>query len=474
MAEISSISFSIDALVQQYRSSQRKPAVVMENKKTTLNARLKVLADLKTKLSALFSTVKDLSLTGTSSKFLAYSVSSSLTSVAIATASSSAAVGSHTLLVTQLAKADTVLSSKFTSSATTVADAEGAGNKQLSLTTNGTTVTIDVSVAAGQSNSAVLSAIASAVNASTAGVSASVVSDTSTTSRLVLTSKQTGSAQAVSLGDVSGTLLSNIGLTAGIIAGRTASTSTAAGFQNSSTSMLDSNFKLDGIDIERGSNSVSDALTGVTLELKAAQQPTDAAVTLTVGFDKEKVRTQVEKFITDYNAALDLLNSKTSVDAARRTREILAGDTVFLNMRSDIRAIGMSAVSSVSVGNPSLLSGIGIEAGSDGTLSVKDSVKLDDAITTDVKKVSDLFNSSGGIAVQLNNVLDGFVTFGGQMDASSSGVKNQVSGLDARIKRFDERLERKVAGFRAEFLRIQDSIAAATRQQQIIQSLMLG
>jgi len=476
MAEVSSLSLltSIDSLVQQYRASLRKPVVSLENRKTTLNARLSVLADLKTKLNTLYTTVKDLSLTGSSSKFLVYSVSSTLPSIATATATSSAAIGTHTLLVTQLAKADTVLSSQFTSSGTSIVTAEGTGTKTIRLSVNGVNTDVNVTLSSGDTNSTVLSNIASAINASGASVSASVVSDTSTTSRLVLTSKQTGSSNAISLSDVTGTLLDNIGLTDAIVSGRTASTSTTGGFVYSSTSSLNANFKLDSIDIVRESNSVSDALTGVTLELKGTQNPSDTPVTLTVGVDTAEIQARVQKFITDYNDVLGYITSKTSVDPSTHTRQILAGDTVFLNLRTNLRSTVFQQVTSVVPGNPSLLSQIGITVASDGTLSLSDSAKFTEALTTDVVKVSDLFNSTSGIAIKLENLLDTFVTTGGQIDTTVDGVNDQVSSLTSRIKRLDEQINRKVERFRNEFARLQSLMDNVTWQQRMIQSLTTG
>lgn len=465
-------SNSVDQLVAQFRASERKPIIAVENKKTTLTARLSVLGELKTRLETLFSTVKDLSATGTSSKFSTFAVSSTLTGIATATATSSAIAGTHTLLVTQLAKSDSVLSSSFSTTATDIVTAAGTGVKQIQIGVNGTNTPVNVTLNTGDTNSTVLSNIATAINASGAAVSASVVSVTSSTSRLVLTSKTTGLANAISLSNVSGTLLDGIGLTAGILSGRTASTSSTAGFAYTSTASLDANFKLDGIDIVRGTNSVSDALTGVTLELKGTQLSTDAPVTLKVGIDKDKIKTSIEKFIKDYNDALSYITEKTSTDANTRVRQILAGDMTFNNLRIDLRTIAVGQVTSVVSGNPKILSDIGITAASNGTLSISDSAKFDDALTADVAKVADLFNSTNGIAVQLQTKLDGFVSSTGIVQNAKDGVNDSIKSATDRIDRFNERLDRRANQFRAEYLKALEAIAKVQQQQQSLQGLL--
>lgn len=465
-------SASLDQLVQQFRASERKTIMPVENRKTTLTTRLNVLGELKTKLDTLFSTVDGLRSTGTASKFNVYAVSSTLPSVAIASASSEAVSGTHTLLVTQLAKSDSVLSSVMTGSGTDIVTATGSGTKTFTVTVNGTTTPVSVTLNAGDSNATALANIASAVNASGANVSASVVSVTSTTSRLVITSKTTGSAQALTLANTSGTLLDALGLTNAVLTNRTAATSSAGGYTYSSTAALDANFTLDGIPLVRGSNSVSDALVGITLELKGTQLSSDNPVTLTVGVDKDKIKEQVTKFIKDYNDVLNFLTAKTAVDPTTRVRQILAGDQTFTNLRIQLRDIVTGKVTSVSTGNPSLLAEVGIEAAADGTLSLKNPAALEDALAEDIAKVADLFNSVNGVATRLYERLDQFVGAGGLVQTAQEGMRQTLKSVTDRIALFNKRLDLKADRFRAEFLKLQEAIARITQQQQALQNLV--
>lgn len=474
MAEILSISSQIAALVEQYRLSISKPARRLEDRRTTLNTRLTVLAELRSKLTALHTLAKDLKATGSLSKFSVFSVESSLPTIVTGTATSTAAAGTHTLLVTQLAKADTVISSQLSAGATGIADTEGAGTKTIRITVNGVSTDVSFAVEAGQSNETVLNNIAAAINAASGvGVTASVVADTTGTRRLVLTSKQTGSTNAVSLQDVSGTVLASIGLGADVITNRTASSGTTGGYLYSSMDLLDAKFKLDGIDIVRGTNSVSDVLTGVTLELKATQAPTDAPVTLKIGTDKEKVKTTIQDFIKAYNEALTFLRSKTSVNPDNKTREILASDQVFKDLWIRMRAIVGGVVSSVTTGNPSLLSDIGIKAASDGTLSLSDTAAFEDALLSDVRKVSDLFNSSNGIAVQLSDLLSLFTSSGGQIDIVQNGTQNQLTSIKAALQRTNAQIDRRVEAFRIQFEALQNALNRITLQSQAISRISM-
>ena len=462
----------IESLVQQYRYSISNPATLLQNRQTSLNTRLSVLADLKSKLTALNALAKQLSATGTSSAFSAASLESSLPAIVSGTVSGSAAAGTHSLLVTQLAKADKVISSQLSSSGTTISSAEGAGTKTITITVGGDSVNVDFEIADGDANSTVLNKIAAAVNASDAGVTASVVADTTGTSRLVFTSKETGSEQAVSLADATGTVLDRIGLGAGVISGRTASTATEGGYLFSSVSLLDAKFKLDGIDITRGSNTVSDVLTGVVLELKGVQLPTDTPATLTISSNTTAIKEKVQEFITAYNDVISFINAKTAVDPTKKTREILASDQVFKNLRTSMRTIMGSAVSSVVSGNPSLLAEIGIKANADGTLSLSDAATFDTALASDKRKVSDLFNSSNGLAGQLNTLLETFTSTGGQLAIAQDGTNNQLTFIKNSLTRTNAQIDAKVESFRKQYEALYDAMTRISLQSQSISTLI--
>lgn len=476
MADVTALNLaaSIDALVQTYRTSQRQPILALENRKTSLKARLNVLTELKSRLSALHSISSSLSLGGTDSAFLQYAVSSTRSEIATATAGSAASLGTHTLRVSQLAKADTVLSAQVTNTGTDIVSAGGAGTREFRLTVNGVNTTVQVTLAAGDTNSAVLGKIASAVNAGSSGVTASVVLDTPTTSKIVFQSKTTGSTQAVSMADTSGSLLAHIGLTAGVISGRTAVSGNAAGFLYSDTGLLNAEFTLDGIQMVRSSNTVQDALAGVVFQLKGTQAPADDAVVLAVDYDKEKIRGKVEELLTAYNDAVSYITQKTAVDPSNNVREILAGDTVFRKLRIQMRGIAGGTVGSVATGNPSLLSQIGITVAEDGKMTLSNTAAFDAMMSDGVQKVADLFSSASGVAVRFTSLMEGFVNSGGQMDASKTGVDGQITSITSRVKRLEEQVTKKVDRYREEFVRLQNTLAIVTQQQQIMNTILYG
>ena len=494
----SSLASSLDLLVQQYQSSLVARSVApVQTRQTTLTSRLSALGTLQTKLGVLSESALSMSKTDSTSKFLAYSISNSNTAVLAATASSTATAGIHTVLVSQLAKADTIVSSRFNSATATIAASEltvdektaGSATRQIKVLVGGVEKgNVNVSLAwdpAADTNGTILSSIASAINASTdlnSYVSASVVAVTSSQSRLVITSKATGSTQAISLQDGgTGTLLDSIGLSDAAISGRSAvsaspeadNPATAPGgyLYPADATLLDSKFKVNGLDIVRNSNTISDVITGVTFELKSVQAPSDTPVSIAVSLNKDQIKANVQQFLTSYNAAISYLNAQTAVDAKTGARQVLAGDAFVKSIRSGLRSITSSAVSGLSTGS-SLLAEIGITAGADGTLSISNSSKFDTVLASSPTKVSDLFNSTGGVAPQLRTYIEGLISSGGQLSGAASSLNSQITGLSTKISKLNTTVNKQVQKYRDDLARLQSVYDQANQQMQQIAAIM--
>ncbi len=474
MASVSGVSTSSDlqSLFDSYRMSISKPVYTLQTKQSILQTRVTALNDLKSKLTTLQNSIIDLAKTGSESKINAFKVSSSNESVVTATATSTALEGSHLLKVSQVAKSDTVVTNRIVSADTAISTSQGAGVKTFSITIGGTTTDISVTINNGDTNATILGNIATAINNAGIDVTASAVADTSTTKKIMLVSKSTGSSQAISLSNVTGTLLDDLGLNSTVLSGRTKSTTTAAGYSYTSTTSLNSQFTLDGIDFEKETNSATDVLSGVTLDLKNAQALTDSEVTLTVSANKESMTSQINSFITNYNAVISYLNQKTSIDSTTNTRQIFAGDSTIVGLKYSLRNIVSGVVSGVTAGDPTLLSDIGIDTARDGTLSLKDSDKLQGKLSS-VSAVANLFNSTQGIATKMQTVLKSMLSYGsGQLDLVTKNARSQITYYQDRIKSYNERIDKQVTKYQDDFLRLQAVYQQIVTQQNTIANIM--
>jgi flagellar hook-associated protein 2 len=484
----SSLTSQIDTMVTQYKATLVSQYVTpLDDKKTTLQARLNALATLKTKLKSLSDAAATLTGSSGLTKFKAYSVESSNSSVATATASSSASPGSFTLFVSSLAKADTVLSSRMTSAGTSIAANEftseeqtaGEATRELRVKVNGNEVaTISIALTSSDTDRTVMEKIRDAINNSSAAsqyVSAAVVSDTSTTSRLTLLSKSTGTENSLSFEDVSGTLLDNIGLTDEVVSNRSASTSTAAGYVVSDANNLNAQFVLNGVDFISGTNTIANVLPGITLQLKSAQSPTDSPVQLNVSSDTSTVQSSIQSFIDAYNSVITYIRQQTAVNPDSGTRQIFAGDMMVTRLRISLQSYMSQAVSGVT-SNYNALFKVGITQNSDGTLTISDSSKLSTALKNDVNSVINLFgysddSSNKGVAVRIQNALSGLIGSDGQIESTRTTLNSQMTSIKSRIDAANLRVTKQAEQYKAQFTKLLATYQEMVAQQTYLQSL---
>jgi flagellar hook-associated protein 2 len=470
-----STTSSLDTIAAQYRAMLVSTSVApLQTQSSTLSTRVSSLSALKTKLNALYESARGLARIGSSSPFASFSIASSQTTVADGTATSSAAIGSHTIdSVTRLAKADILLSSRLTGTDTSMITSLGAGVKTFSI--NGTQVT--VTLTDGQTDDQVMSAIAGAVNNTAGvGVSASVLHVDGTHTELALTSRTTGTASRISsvtegnsnlaalLGFGGVTFTDTPGTTP-----RTMASSTQAGFIEGYSGNLDALFSMNGVSMTRGKNSITDAVNGLTLNLKGTSA---TPVTLTVAPNNADIEKSVTDFITNYNSIIGYLQSQTSIDAKAGTRGAFADDPNVRYLASDLRALLLHSVSSVDAGAPAVLSAVGIKTADDGTLSLSDLPKFEAALASNPKQVSDLFNSSNGIATLMQTRLRTFVSYGGSLDIETKSSNRQIKTLADRMTVLNARIDKQVTAYKQQFSDIQALLVTATQQQQIISSFM--
>lgn len=490
----------VATVIQQYQASLTTEEVTpLSTKQTTLNNRLTALSTMQSTLSAL-STAADalmgISSTGTL-PFSTYAVTSSNPSVATATASSAVSMGTHTLSVSRLAKSDTVLSDQMSNADTTISSDEltsdevtaGFGTRQIALSVNGSTVaTVSVTINANDTNSTVLQNIRDAVNASADAsnhVSASVVTNPNGTSRLAFVSKATGSSNSISWSNVTGgangnaTLLDQIGLTGAITSGRTASTGTTAGYvYGGASTSLDAAFNLDGIDMTSASNTVNNALSGVSLQLNATQGLNDAPVVLTASIDTNAISSNIQSFITAYNNAINYIKKTTSIDTTTTppTPQIFSNDSTFTSLKYTLQSLAYSPVAGIDSRFNTLFKA-GITLNTDGTMAISDQSALNSALNTNPTAVAQLFTaassptSSGGVAVQIKSIIKSMVSSSGIITTTQNGINSQLSTLKTQISTATARVAKQASDYQTQYTTLLNTYNQLLQQQSSITSI---
>lgn len=261
-------------------------------------------------------------------EFQAKTVSSSNTAVLTATASATAASGSHQVLVNQLAQNEIEVHAGL-SAATAVINASGTSKVFAFSYAGGASVSITVA------DQATLQDLADAINSSGAnpGVTALVLdmgpSYTTDRYRLMLQGQDTGSDYTIAIDD---------GLTTLDGTGGTENF-TSATFTESQTAQ-NAQVRLDGYPpgawIERSSNQINDLISGVTFNLHASS---GSPVTIAVGDDTAAMQEKIGNLVAAYNEAVAYLREQTKYDSASGEAGILFGNYAVQIVKSELTAI---------------------------------------------------------------------------------------------------------------------------------------
>lgn len=404
---------------------ERAPERILQTKQKKLQSQIDLFKQIKDALSEFQKSAQSIK---TSSTFKGLKAEVGDSAVLTASASSTAMEGVHTVEVTALARSQRQVSIGYASNS--------------SLTFNTGSFTIDdgagtvktVNIAEGQNS---LNGIVSAINESGANVTASIINDGSGSPyRLVISGKDTKNYTL----DFSGLATPPVGGTgtlAPTLLGPTDPTYQAG---------TAASFKVDGVVVTRTTNTVTDVLPGVTLNL--LKEGATSSVTVTNNTDD--VTNKINDFVKKFNDSLTLINKQTVYDSTGKTTSALSGDSTLRTVQSQLQSLVATPVSGVS-GAYSTLASIGITTDTKtGTLSV-DASKLADALKSDFDGVVDLFTHNGdtiglsdnqyGIAQKFNLVLDRFTHSYTEGSNLNGLIETRISGLSSTIKDIDKQVE---------------------------------
>ncbi len=431
----------LTASSRQLMALEQRPITALDAKEASYQAKLTAYGSLKGALSAVQTAAKALTLEAT---FVGRTAAVADSSVLSASAGTTAAAGSYAVNVTQLAKYHAVRSGTDYPATT---DTFTTGSLAIKVGAGATVnVTID-----GTNNT--LAGIRQAINDADAGVTATIVNDGST-NRLVLTSNTLGSAGAIAVtatDSASGGTHALTGLdSAGLVQTQPAD---------------DAEFSVNGIAITRSSNTVSDVIDGVSINLIKA-----GSTSLTVSQNTAATTTAINSFVKAYNDAVKQLQSSSAYDAANNRASVLTGDSTVRGIGTSLRGLVQSNVSGIE-GGIATLSSIGIAVQKDGTLVV-DSSKLAASLANPAMDITSLFTSTSvgneGIAVRFNESLDSMLGSSGLIASRTDGITASIKDLGQRRDALSTRLLSIEARYRAQYSALDTLISGMNQTSQYL------
>lgn len=403
--------FDSASLVDQLVAVAQKPVATLNSKKGQVDSASLTMNSFSTKLSALKTAATALS---TTSGFVSMGATSTDTAL-VGSVTGSAAPGSYAISVQQLAKSQKMRSDSQASSTTALGQ---AGELSFQI---GSGDPIKVNVVATDT----LTDIAAKISRSGGRISAGII-NAGGSFRLSLQGLDTGESNSITVTE-GGSI--NLGLS------KPANLVEAA---------QDAKLTVDGLAVTRPTNSVADAIPGVTLALT---KPTTTPATITIGSDSSALKVKLSNFVSAYNDIVNSAHSATGYGTSKASNSVLAADSAMRRSLDKVTSLVTGQVAGTSSISPfRSLSAVGLSTSKDGTLSL-DSTKLDAALAKDPGAVSRLFvtdTASGATGVMktladsINDLVGTTGPVKSRQDALAAQSKRIASSIEDKQKRIDE------------------------------------
>lgn len=225
----------------------------------------------------------------------------------------------------------------------------------------------------------------------------------------------------------------------------------------------DAVIKVNGLELSRSTNSISDVISGVTLTLAsydANYATTPKNITVTVGQDSSSLSSNLNAFVTAYNgvmAAVRQLRGNASSPG------VLQGDGALLSLKNSLSSVTTMKLSSS--GSDNSLIALGITHDKNGIMSL-DSSKLSAALTKDSSSVISMINT---MASAFYTTVNYQVTTG--IPAGKTGYENIVksiqkdeANMSRRLSLTQQALQKKFIALDSVLTRLQGTSNSITQQ----------
>ena len=250
---------------------------------------------------------------------------------------------------------------------------------------------------------------------------------------LSLKSKTTGTAAAFSLADNT------------VAAGITKTQYQAA--QNAT-------FKLNGVEFTRASNTVSDAITGITLNL-ATTTALATPVTLTVSNDSVSARPKLDALVKAYNDLYSLFKSQTASSMDASSRGVLNSDFGVASMMRQVLTglmLPMTNITGSALAGQTDLSAMGLKLLDSGNLAVDDTLLAAASSTLQTRLAAGVrIGYSSSTTSDLASQIGDMILSGGVIQDRIASEQSTQSDLNKRKTALQDKLIAVQARYTAQY-----------------------
>lgn len=446
MASISSLGIGsgldLNGLLDKLSKAEQQRLTPYTSQQTSYNAKLTAYGTLKGALEKFDNLSKDLA----KPEFFNNTTASAHDQFGVTT-NAKTVPGNYTITVDKLAQPQTLTTQASIADQTSPLGSSGAADRSISITAGHPPKQVNIPLGDDQTS---LVEMRDAINGAKAGVNASIMRVGDNEYKLAISSTTTGANNKVSL------TVNNDAKLGGILNYDSAS---GTGAMKETVAGQDAEITVNGTKIKRSTNSIADALQGVTLDLKTTTKPGEPQ-NLVIGTDKNGSTEKIKAWVDSYNSLLDTFTSLSKYTPVKSGEEqsakngALLGDNTLRGVQSSIKS-ALSAAQD----NPELkgLGNLGITTNvKTGKLEVDDE-KLKKAVDEKPEQVANFFAGNGkdtGMATEIHNEIQTYIKAGGVIENSTKSINSNLDRLNTQIIRVTESIQDTIDRYKQQFVQL--------------------
>lgn len=446
MASISSLGIGsgldLNGLLDKLSKAEQQRLTPYTTQQTSYNAQLTAYGTLKGSLEKFDNLSKELA----KPTFFNNTTASKHDQFAITT-TDKAVAGNYSVEVLKLAQPQTLTTQVPVTDQTEKLGTAGSSDRSISITAGNPPKNVNIPLSDDQTS---LVEMRDAINNAKAGVNASIMRVGDNDYQLALSSTTTGEKNTISVQVNNDDKLGAI-LNYDPTAKSNAMKQTVAG--------QDAEVLVNGTKIKRSTNSIADALQGVTIDLKTTTKK-DEPQNLVISTDKTGTADKIKEWVDNYNSLLDTFNSLTKYtpvktgEAQNAKNGALLGDNTLRGIQSSIKS-ALSAAQD----NPDLkgLGNLGISTNTKtGKLEI-DSTKLNKAIDEKPTQVANFFAGNGtdtGMATEIHNEIQSYIKAGGIIENSTKSINTNLDRLNSQITTVTASIQSTIDRYKQQFVQL--------------------
>ncbi|CAI0710877.1 flagellar filament capping protein FliD [Serratia quinivorans] len=446
MASISSLGIGsgldLNGLLDKLTKAEQQRLTPYTTQQTSYNAQLTAYGTLKGSLEKFDNLSKELAKPAffnntTASKHDQFTI----------TTTDKAVAGNYIVKVNALAQPQTLTTQTPIADQTAKLGTPGNTDRSITITAGDPQKDVKIPLSDDQTS---LVEMRDAINNAKAGVNASIMRVGDNDYQLAISSTTTGEKNTVSVqvnnDDKLGAILNY-------------DNKTKSGSMKQTVAGQNAQIEVNGTPIERSTNSIADALQGVTIDLKTTTKK-DEPQNLVISTDKTGTADKIKSWVDNYNSLLDTFNSLSKFtpvktgEAQNAKNGALLGDNTLRGIQSSIKS-ALSAAQD----NPELkgLGNLGISTNTKtGKLEI-DSTKLNKAIDEKPAQVANFFAGNGkdtGMATEIHNEIQNYIKAGGIIENSTKSINTNLDRLNSQITTVTASIQNTIDRYKQQFVQL--------------------